>query len=57
MRRVRFEHPGLKVIVQSASVERVLELATVQAHHIGVLFVDGDFGLLPESWSMCYESS
>jgi regulator of protease activity HflC (stomatin/prohibitin superfamily) len=40
---VRFEHPDLKVIVQSPLVERVLELATVQAHHVGVLFIDGDF--------------
>ena len=40
---VRFEHPDLKVIVQSPSVERVLELATVQAHHVGVLFIDGGF--------------
>ena len=42
-RRVRFEHPDLKVIVQSPLVERVLELATVQAHNVGVLFIDGDF--------------
>ena len=42
-RTVRFEHPDLKVIVQSPLVERVLELATVQAHHVGVLFIDGDF--------------
>jgi len=42
-RKVRFEHPDLKVIVQSPLVERVLELATVQAHHVGVLFIDGDF--------------
>jgi len=44
-RKVRFEHPDLKVIVQSPLVERVLELATVQAHHVGVLFIDGDFAL------------
>jgi regulator of protease activity HflC (stomatin/prohibitin superfamily) len=42
-RQVRFEHPDLRVIVQSPLVERVLELATVQAHHVGVLFIDGDF--------------
>ena len=42
-RRVRFEHPDLKVIVQSPLVERVREVATVQAHHVGVLFIDGDF--------------
>src|SRR5882757_924659 len=35
-RKVRFEHPDLKIIVQSPLVERVLELATVQAHHVGV---------------------
>ncbi len=42
-RRVRFEHPDLKVIVQSPQVERVLELATVETHHVGVLFIDGNF--------------
>jgi SPFH domain / Band 7 family len=42
-RKVRFEHPDLKVIVQSPSVERVLELATVQPFNVGVLFIDGDF--------------
>ncbi|HVU90107.1 MAG TPA: slipin family protein [Pirellulales bacterium] len=42
-RRVRFEHPDLKVIVQSPLVERVLELATMQAHHVGVLFIDGEY--------------
>lgn len=40
---VRFEHPDLRVIARSASVERVLELATVEPHHQGVLFVDGQF--------------
>jgi SPFH domain / Band 7 family len=42
-RRVRFEHPDLKVITQSAAAERVLELPTVQAHHVGVLHLDGEF--------------
>jgi regulator of protease activity HflC (stomatin/prohibitin superfamily) len=42
-RSVRFEHADLKIIVQAPQVERVLELAVVQAHHVGVLFVDGDF--------------
>src|SRR5262245_28363709 len=42
-RSVRFEPRDLKVIVQAPLVERVLELATVQAHHVGVLFIDGDF--------------
>ncbi len=41
-RAARFEHPDLKVIVQSPQVERVLELATVQAHHAGALFIDGE---------------
>ena len=41
--RCRFEHPDLRVISRSASVERVLELATVEPHHQGVLFVDGQF--------------
>jgi regulator of protease activity HflC (stomatin/prohibitin superfamily) len=42
-RKARFEHPDLKVILQSPLVDRVLSLATVQAHHMGVLFIDGDF--------------
>jgi regulator of protease activity HflC (stomatin/prohibitin superfamily) len=40
---MRFDHPDLKVIVQSPLVERVLELATVQAHHVGVMSNDGNF--------------
>jgi len=40
---VRFEHKDLQVILQSPNVERVLDLAKVEAHHIGVLFIDGDF--------------
>ena len=42
-RAVRFEHPNLQVILQSPQVERVLDLAKVEAHHVGVLFIDGDF--------------
>ncbi len=42
-RNVRFEHPDLKVIAQSPLAERLLELATVAPHNVGVLFVDGDF--------------
>ena len=42
-RKVRFDHQDRKFIVQSPLVERVLEVATVQAHHVGVLFIDGDF--------------
>jgi regulator of protease activity HflC (stomatin/prohibitin superfamily) len=40
---VRFEHPDLRVIMRSAMVDRVLEVGTVEPHHVGVLFVDGDF--------------
>ncbi|MBL9123626.1 MAG: slipin family protein [Planctomycetaceae bacterium] len=40
---VRFEHPHLQVILQSPHVERVLDLAKVEAHHVGVLFIDGEF--------------
>jgi len=42
-RTVRFEHKDLPVIVRSTCVERVLEVATVEPHHEGVLFVDGRF--------------
>ena len=42
-RKVRFEHPDLRVIMRSAMVDRVLEIGTVEPHHVGVLFVDGDF--------------
>jgi regulator of protease activity HflC (stomatin/prohibitin superfamily) len=42
-RKVRFEHPDLKLIAQSALADRVLQLADVEAHHVGVLFIDGDF--------------
>jgi len=42
-RKVRFEHPDLRVIMRSPMVDRVLEIGTVEPHHVGVLFVDGDF--------------
>lgn len=42
-RRARFDHPDLKVIAQSPQAERVLDLAKVEAHHVGVLFVDGEY--------------
>jgi len=41
-RPVRFEHAELPVISRSAMADRVLDLAVVEAHHVGVLFVDGD---------------
>lgn len=42
-RSVRFEHAELPVISRSAMAERVLEIGTVEAHHKGVLFIDGDY--------------
>jgi regulator of protease activity HflC (stomatin/prohibitin superfamily) len=42
-RRVRFEHDELRVIGRAAGVERVLEIGTVEPHHVGVLFIDGQF--------------
>lgn len=42
-RSVRFEHAELAVISRSAMAERVLEIGTVEAHHKGVLFIDGDY--------------
>jgi regulator of protease activity HflC (stomatin/prohibitin superfamily) len=42
-RQVRFEHPDLPVISRSAMAERVLELIVVEPHHVGVLFLDGDY--------------
>ena len=42
-RGVRFEHDELQVISRSNGVERVLEIGTVEPHHTGVLFIDGQF--------------
>jgi regulator of protease activity HflC (stomatin/prohibitin superfamily) len=42
-RTVRFDHPDLRVILRSQSIEKVLDVAEVLAHHQGVLFVDGKF--------------
>jgi len=42
-RRVRFEHPDLRVITRAGGVDKVLELGTVEPHHAGVLFIDGQF--------------
>jgi len=42
-RVVRFEHKDLPVIARSQCVDRVLDLATVEPHHEGVLFIDGRF--------------
>jgi regulator of protease activity HflC (stomatin/prohibitin superfamily) len=42
-RKVRFEHPDLKVIGRSAMSDRVLDVCTVARHGVGVLFIDGSF--------------
>jgi len=42
-RKVRFEHPELPVISRSALAERALELAVVEPHCLGVLFIDGEY--------------
>jgi regulator of protease activity HflC (stomatin/prohibitin superfamily) len=42
-RAVRFEHTELPVIARSALADRVLEVASVEPHHLGVLFVDGKY--------------
>ena len=42
-RGVRFEHDELRAISRSNGVERVLEIGTVEPHHTGVLFIDGQF--------------
>ena len=43
-RKVRFEHPDLKVIVQSPHGRaRAGHLATVERDHVGVLFIDGEY--------------
>ncbi len=42
-RRVRFEHADLRVVTRAAGIEKVLELGTVEPHHTGVLFIDGQF--------------
>jgi hypothetical protein len=42
-RNTRSEPGDINVIMRSAIVDRVLEIGTVEPHHMGVLFVDGDF--------------
>ena len=41
-RKVRFEHADLPVISRAQMAERVLELAVVEPHNLGVLFIDGE---------------
>ena len=42
-RSVRFEHKDLPVITRSPCVDRVLDLATVEPYHQGVLTIDGEY--------------
>lgn len=42
-RGVRFEHRELPVISRSPLADRVLEIGTVEPHHQGVLFINGEF--------------
>jgi regulator of protease activity HflC (stomatin/prohibitin superfamily) len=42
-RKVRFEHPDLKVITRSAMADRVLDICTVARHAVGVLFIEGAY--------------
>ena len=42
-RKVRFEHKDLQVIARTASAAVLLEMATVEPHHLGVLFIDGEY--------------
>ena len=42
-RKVRFEHPDLKVIARSQMAERVLDICTVARYAVGVLFIDGAY--------------
>lgn len=41
-RAVRFEHADLPMILKCAGVERILEMYTVPASHVGVWFKDGN---------------
>jgi regulator of protease activity HflC (stomatin/prohibitin superfamily) len=42
-RKVRFEHDQFKVIVRSATAQRLLDICTVKRECVGVLFVDGRY--------------
>ena len=42
-RKVRFEHDQFKVIVRSATAQRLLDICTVKRDCVGVLFVDGRY--------------
>jgi regulator of protease activity HflC (stomatin/prohibitin superfamily) len=53
VRRARFEHPDLKVIVRNPSAREQLELGAVGRDSVGVLFLDGRFAgtLDPGPWA------
>lgn len=56
-RSVRFEHKDLPVITRAASAERVLEIGTVEPHHVGVLFVNGEYvETLPPGRYACWKN-
>jgi regulator of protease activity HflC (stomatin/prohibitin superfamily) len=42
-RKVRFEHDQFKVIVRSATAQRLLDICTVHRDRVGLLFVDGRY--------------
>ena len=52
-RNVRFEHDDFKVIVRSRTAQQVLDICSVERHHVGVLFQDGDYveTLLPGEYA------
>lgn len=56
-RAVRFEHPELAVISRSAMADRVLDVGTVEPHHLGVLFIDGAYvATLPPGRYACWKN-
>ncbi|QDU55900.1 slipin family protein [Aeoliella mucimassa] len=42
-RKVQFEHPDFATIVRSPMASQVLDVCEVQRHHVGVVFVNGDY--------------
>lgn len=42
-RQARFDHRDLKVILQSPLASQVLDIATIERDHVGVLFLDGGY--------------
>jgi regulator of protease activity HflC (stomatin/prohibitin superfamily) len=52
-RNVRFGHDDFKMIVRSRMAQQVLDICSVERHHVGVLFQDGDYveTLLPGEYA------